>query len=158
MIPCIVLVANLCLNSVTTLDLNEGGLSGSLINVRGPGYSLVIDPGGDNIRTPDWKRMANACLNGVCVAYFKHCKVAGAATVCEYHFSQPGEIQNTVVRLSGSNREAVTDAEKKIGILARAGINFQVVPLTALNTESAESEPPYCRSRAQSSECWPYRP
>jgi hypothetical protein len=156
MIPCVLLVANICLNSVTALDYKQGGLSGPLISARGPGYTLVIDPGGDNVKTPDWKRMANACTGKACVAYFKHCKTIGTATACEYHFSQPGEIQNTVIRLTGDNREVVTDAETKIGILSRVGIDFEIVPLSALKTESLEAKPPYCRPRAQSSECWPY--
>jgi hypothetical protein len=157
MIPCVVLVANICLNNVTALDVNQGGLSGPLMTARGPGYTLVIDPGGDNIRTPDWKRMASACTNKACLAYFKHCKAAGSATVCEYHFSQPGEIQNTVIRLTGDSRKAVTEAETKIGILSRAGIDLEIVPLSALSIESSEDKPPYCRPRAQSSECWPYK-
>src|SRR5262245_56428725 len=95
MAPCLVIVASLCFHDVSDISLKSPGGLGTTINARGNDYSITVELGGDNIRTPDWTRMQLACAAGACIAYYKRCEEPTLQRVaCEYHFSQPGEMQN----------------------------------------------------------------
>lgn len=153
-LDCLVLVANLCLHSVTTVEIHDSGL-GARAEIRGHDFEGDIVLRSDNIFTPDWSRMNNACVEGACVAYFKHCVTSDGAITCDYHFSQPGETQNTLVSISAKNGSELQSAEESIGVLTRSGWTFKEVPLSTFTKVSDEATPPYCKHRVPQSACWP---
>ena len=153
-LECLVLIANLCLHSVTSIEMRDTGLGASAV-VHGRGFEADIVLRSDNFSTPDWSRMNEACAEGICIAYFKHCAANEGAVVCEYHFSQPGEMQNTVVTIISNSRSELQMAETKIGALMRSGWALKEVPLSTFTSESEGSTPPYCKRKAPQSACWP---
>jgi hypothetical protein len=155
MTPCLVIVANLCFHDVAHIDIQSPGGLGTRLAVHGTDYSMTVDLGGDNVRTPDWRRMHLACNAGTCVAYYKRCEETTLTrAACEYHFSQPGDEQNTTIQLVAPNPEALAHAESSVGILTRTRVDLVEVSLKSFSVEGPDKTPPYCERREPQTRCW----
>ena len=152
---CLLIVANLCLHNVTSVEMHESSVMARAL-VRGQGFEANVILRSDNIRTPDWSKMNQACAEDVCVAYVKFCSHSGGEYSCSYHFSQPGEIQNTVVEIVAKDPRTMHEAESSFGVLSRSGWMPMEIPFAkfTVSVEGAAA-PPYCRRRAGQTECWP---
>ena len=155
-IECLVAIASLCLRNADSILLKDSGSSARAV-VHSKGYEVEILLRSDNIFTPDWSRMAEACANDVCISYYKHCTESKSATEikCDYYFSQPGETQNTEVTITADDTNILKQAEIGVGVLARAGWIASVIDLSRFERQSDAASPPYCRRRVPQSACWP---
>jgi hypothetical protein len=152
-IECLVVVAQLCLHDALRLDFSDFGL-GASAKVSGADFQAVIVLRSDNVWTPDWSKMNQACADDSCVAYFKHC-LQKAPTTCDYYFSQPGDTQNTHVTITAQTADALMHAEQAFGVLTRSGWVIREVSFSAFSVVSDKATPPLCGHRTPQSSCWP---
>ena len=152
---CLALVANLCVHSAVSIDFNDGGLmSTALIHERSAEIWLLLRS--DNIVTPDWSKMNEACKDDVCVAYYKFCAPdEKGMPSCTYWFSQPGDRVNKEVTIQAKTDEQVREAEQDLGVVTRYGWIVKEIPFTSFKLVGQSSGPPYCNRHAPQSACWP---
>lgn len=151
-VACAVVVASVCLHDAREIRFTDSSNSSSA-EVNGIGYTARIIYGSDVISAPDWTRMNTACEDGVCVAYHKWCRNEG--TFCRYQFSQPGDMQNTVIEITALDHAAPSRSESSVAVLAGNGWKMTEVPLTRFYVVSSTEDPPYCKPRQPQSACWP---
>jgi hypothetical protein len=147
------MLVNVCLHQVDDIHVSHTSL-GFSATVKAAAVTAEISALSDSFSTPDWRKMSEACEGGVCVAYFKHCSRDEHAASCEYHFSQPGEMQNTTVRLIAKDRESIREAEPKFAVAVRTGWKMAAIPISRFTVESDAKAPPYCDRKAPQSACW----
>jgi len=151
---CLIVIGNLCLNgslSVTTVDDSMH----TSVRVSAPEYSMSAMLATDNIRTPDWIRMSRACEGAACISYFKHCEQGKERASCVYHFSQPGDLQNTELTIVARDLDGLRTAEQTSGVMARSESSFTRIPLNRLTEESKSTTPPYCDRHKPATACMP---
>jgi hypothetical protein len=152
-IECFLIIAHLCIHSVPSVTVEDSTVYKSAI-IHGRGFQASVMWDTDNIKTPSWGKMSQLCGFEGCLAYFKHCDLRVKPNQCSYHFSQPGELQNTVVKVTASDASKIQRAESLIGVLVRAGWNTEEILLAKFSINSEASEPPYCLGRVPQSACW----
>jgi hypothetical protein len=152
-IDCFVILAHLCIHSVPSVSVRDSTLHKNA-EIHGPDFDVSVMWNTDNIRTPNWAKMNQACGYEGCIAYFKHCDSTVKLSTCEYHFSQPGERQNTVVEIKAASDTKLRETESAIGVLVRAGWNLEEISLAKFTINSDETTPPYCSPRILQSACW----
>jgi hypothetical protein len=151
-IECLVVIAQLCLHDAVRIDFDDSGL-GASARVSGRGFQAVIVLRTDNVFTPDWSKMNEACADDSCVAYFKHCQQKAPST-CDYYFSQPGDAQNTHVTITAKTPDALVQAEQDFGVLTRSGWVTREVSSSGFIVVSDKAAPPVCGHRSSLSCCW----
>src|SRR5690348_4822410 len=152
MLGCLLIIANVCFSSAEAVSLHDYGLT-SVAVVRAAQYTATLELRTDNILTPDWTRMAVACGENTCVAYFKHCAAASPSRTCDYYFSEPGDAQNTHLAVSFANRQSQSEAEASLSVVVGKGWRSAKIPLTSLKLESADTSPPVCPHRDPTAPC-----
>ena len=98
----------------------------------------------DNITTPDWRRMAEACAGVLCVRYHKHCFTVDDKTICEYWFGRPGDDEARFVRVTAHSKNELAKAEDGIAVLSETRSRTPRVPLRLFALESEVPAPPPC--------------
>jgi hypothetical protein len=154
MTECLILLASICLHQADNIQVKDTSL-GFFAIVKVDAATIEISAHSDNFSTPDWSKMSEACESGSCLAYFKHCAGGLSRESCEYHFSQPGDKQNSTIRIIAADSKGIEDVESGIGVAIRTGWQRTVVPLSRFEVESSQSTPPYCGRRKPQSACWP---
>lgn len=156
MFSCLIILVNICIHQADNIQIQQTTL-GFSATLRSGAITAQISALSDNFSTPDWSKMNEACEGGVCVAYFKHCARDNEAQFCEYHFSQPGDMQNTIVRIVAKEHDKIRQAESGFGVAIRTGWKAAVVPFSRFSVESSADTPPYCQRRTPQSACWSTR-
>lgn len=152
-VSCIMFLANVCMHNVSAIEIHDSGLS-AYATVHGEKFVAQINYQSDNFGTPDWDKMNDACANGVCIAYFKTCIASDRQQVCTYEFSQPGDVQNTTIRITADSA-VMSNSEMAFGILARSGWDLTEIPLSTFTVISDPKNEPSCPMWRPRSSCWP---
>ena len=153
-VTCMLFLANICMQNISAVEIHDSGLSASA-TVHGADYTAEIVFRSDWINTPDWKNMSEACWEGVCIAYNKWCAEKKATAYCEYQFSQPGDTQNTIIKVSAQNQLGLANAEKGLAVLTRNGWDAVQISLEHFTILSESQVPPSCGFRKSQTTCWP---
>lgn len=155
MTVCTLIIAGICASNISSIRVFDTAL-GFSAEVGGSDFTAEIIAHSDNIKTPDWSRMNDACEGYLCFAYYKHCKQEGTRHLCEYHFSRPSDLQNTILKLYGKNREAIEAASRSFAVLPELLLDGAKVSISRMDVESPEPKPPYCDVRkGPKASCWP---
>ncbi len=98
--------------------------------------------------------MSEACGDGICLAYFKHCDTSASFISCDYFYSQPGDYQNSEVTISYSSVAGQAAAESSISVLVGRGWKTAQIPLRSFEIVSQRSKPPICDRKQPQAVCW----
>jgi hypothetical protein len=98
----------------------------------------------DNIVTPDWRKMNEACSENLCFRYFKHCSSSDQETVCYYQFGHPGDEEAVTLRVVASAAEGIIRAEASISVLNDPESRALRLPLNSLHVTSDAPTAPIC--------------
>ena len=151
---CLVLISMLCINRADSIEFQDSGLTASAqVHIRGVLIDVLLRS--DNFSTPDWSVMNIACSENVCIAYYKHCTLLKGNNICQYDFSQPGDVRNTEVEITAASPSEIANAETTVGIMVRWGLITTEIPLNRFDVLSSSTTPPYCGRRQPQSMCWP---
>jgi hypothetical protein len=93
--------------------------------------------------------MNRACVQTVCVSYWKWCESKVERITCYY--STDDRAIAPWLTVSAPNRNAYAAVERSLGILA--GSDEVFVALSALDVESTQRIPPFCRRSGRGPQC-----
>lgn len=140
---CLLLVAQLCFASASSVQFKDSGLTADAVLAVGRS-TVYVELRTDNQQTPDQSRMASACVGTVCLYYFKTCATRAAGVSCRYEFSEPGATSSRVVQIDAGSRDDVSRTEAEIGVVLNPGAAPQVLWLSAFETVSSAATAPTC--------------
>jgi hypothetical protein len=150
---CTLIIANVCLQNVNTIEIHDSGLSASA-SVRGETFSAEILYLRDSFSTPDWRRMESACEEGECIAYHKWCSETDKI-FCRYEFSRPGDMANNVIEISANDKRGLLDGERAFEVITDASQGYVEIPLTRFDKISDTEWTTSCSFRQSQTTCWP---
>lgn len=148
-VACTLVLSGICLHHIQEIRLNDGGTPGSA-TIHADDFDAEIRQ--DTVYPTDWKRMEDACEEGVCIAYHKWCRDDG--TFCRYHFSRLDDTRNIVIEITARDHAALLRSESSIGVIAGKGWSMTEVPLSRFYAATPWEYPPYCNLEPRPA-CWP---
>ena len=149
---CALVVSLLCFHGKVVSHVESAAVSSNVI-VTSKNYVATIW-GSDNVYTPDWRTMSEACVERACYRYLKHCAPVSGKIQCRYYFGVPGDQEARELQLEASSSGKLRSGEKDIFLLVSVQHASPAFPLSALTIESKAESPKPC-PRDEENKCFP---
>lgn len=147
---CALLVSMVCFRGPVKQKHEESGLWRS-DTMSAPGFKARIFRG-DQLLSPDWRQLSEACFEDACVRYHKHCLTTPGEVHCTYSYAWPADDFLHTLEVSADSPENYAAAERAIGLVPPDRPESKQILLALLGIASALEAAPTCPSRT---ECWP---
>jgi hypothetical protein len=143
MVPCLVLIAALCFsgNDVRANVQNVG--FGFAASVTAPHYTLNTGST-DVIDMHDFRKAPQACAEGRCIRYHKHCAPADKGETCAYRVVWPGIVPDGLITVTADSGDAMKAAEGEIALVFDRDGKTVKLPFAAMTVLASSEEPPPC--------------
>jgi hypothetical protein len=151
-LACTTIVSLLCFQGAVKTHLAPGAIAPHQV-VTAKAYTVTVWSS-DNIYTPDWRTMSEACIGARCYRYLKHCASASRKITCDYSFGIPGDDSALEIQLEARSYEELKRAVANILLISPEQSELSKFSLGAFAIESESHIPKAC-PRREPNKCMP---